>query len=137
HIRFASQTSAADRATAESQVQSRLFELGQYGLLDLVQRQASTGCAMLHLLERAWDLSDTVAGIALAGTLDRIVVDDGLQDEGVVRVHPECHLLLARPALVDVRSHVQRRRIPVEPSAIRPKRPIVDEPITNVQVEDL
>ena len=49
-------------------------------------------------------------GIGRAAAADRIVVDDGLEHERVVGVHPERHLLLARPAVVGRGGDVERAR---------------------------
>ena len=57
-VGLAAQAAAADGAAAERERQPRLVELGEDGLLDLVERHAPPGGAELHLIEGAGNLAD-------------------------------------------------------------------------------
>ena len=75
--------------------------------------------------------------IRAARAANRIAADDGLQDEGVVGIHPERHLRFSRPRLVGRRRDVERRHVSIERSARRLQRAIVDQPVADVDVENL
>ena len=94
--RLAAQTPAADRAAAEREIHARIVEGRQDRLLDLVEGHRLAGDPMRGALERAGNLPDAVRRVVVAALRDGVVVDDGPQDDRVVRVQPERHLLVAR-----------------------------------------
>ena len=55
------------------------------------------------------------------------------EHERVVRVQPERHLLVARPAVE--RRALERRQIGIQGTPVALQGPVVDEPVTNVQLE--
>ncbi len=136
-VGLAAQPSAPGRAHAEREVDTRIRELGQDRLFDLVQRDAPACGPELPLVERALDLADAVGRVVLRAAANWIAVDDGLQHERVVRVQPEREALVARPAVEGGLRHVQRRDIPIERGARLLQGVVVDEPVANVQLEDL
>src|SRR4051812_17673956 len=60
-VGLAAQTSAADRAASEREVQTRLLELGEDGLLDLIERHRAPGGVQRGAIERTRDLADGAA----------------------------------------------------------------------------
>src|SRR5581483_8166398 len=66
---------------------------------------------------------------------DWIVLDDGLKHDGVVGVDPERHLTLAR--LIVDRDGAERAHEAVEAAALSSQGAVVDQPIADVDVEQL
>src|SRR6266851_4839641 len=128
-IGLAAEPAAADAAATERQVEARLLEVGKDRLLDLVQRHRPTCGAPRRLVERTRNLLD--------GALKWIVVDDGLEHECVVGIHPERHLLPFRPPLIDRRRYVERRDVAIEPAARAFEGAVVDETVADVDVQNL
>ena len=132
--RRASQTAAAERAAAERQVDAGVLKARQNRLLDLIERQRTSGHPMRQPLERTWNLADAVRRVLRRSLGYRVVIDDRLQDDRVVSVQPERELLVARCRLD--RHAGQRPDVGVEFRALELERSIIDEAIANVRVEN-
>jgi hypothetical protein len=92
-VGFASEPAAADGAASEREVETRFLELGQDGLLDLIERHRPAGGVPRRLLEGAGNLPDARGGKRAAASVNRVVIDDGLEHERVVGIDPERHFL--------------------------------------------
>src|SRR6185295_2855133 len=86
---LAAQPAAAGGAAPERQEHARIVEAGQDRLLDLIEGDRPARDAMLKPLERAWNLADALFRIVGGAPGYRIVIDDGLQHQGVIGVEPE------------------------------------------------
>src|SRR5207247_399106 len=134
-IRLASQSASANRSAAKREKDARIVEAGQNRLFDLVERDHAAGQSVLKALERPWDLPDAVRRIVPAPLRNRVALDDRLQDDGVVRVQPEGHLLFAGGTVDGCAS--QRGDIAVEPTGLGLEGPVVHEAVPDVDVEEL
>ena len=134
---LAAKPSAADSPPPEREVHARVVELRQHGGFDLVERHLLPRDRVRRPFERAGNLPDAVRRILLCRSTNRIVIDDRLQHERVVRVQPERLLLIAAPLRIARRDRrrVQRRDVAAQPRAIALQRPVVNQPITHVQIE--
>ena len=77
------------------------------------------------------------SGNSVDSTPDRVVIDNGLQHEGVVTVEPVREPARLGPGVEPSRPIGQRLHMPVERATLHPKRRVVDEPVTDILVENL
>ena len=135
HKRRAAKTSAANRPSADREVETGIVEAGQDGLLDLIERQLAAADPMRQAFEGARDLPQALCWIRRRLSVDRIVVDNRLQDERVVGIQPERDLIVSGQLVRDCA--VELGNVPIELAAINLQRMVVDEPVTDVGIENL
>src|SRR6185436_19624847 len=132
---FAAQPAAAGGAAAEREEDARIVEAGEDRLLDLIEGDRAAGDAVRQPLERAGNLPDALRRIGARPSGNRIVIDDGFQHEGVVRVEPERDLLLARHLVDRSRALLGDEAVELAPFGF--EGAIVRIPVPDVEIEQL
>ena len=135
--RLAAQSGAAHRSAPQRQMGSRITEGDDPLVLDRLEGQTTSSDPVLPPRKHPRDLHDAVFRKLGRCAPDRVVIDDGLQHEGVVAVEPVREPARLGPGVEPSRPLGQRRHMPVERATLRPEGGVVDEPITNILVENL
>src|SRR5688572_1691537 len=89
-------------------------------------------------LERAWDLADAVGRILLRLAANRIMINHGPKNKGVISVDPESELASRLPGPDGVGTGVgQRLHVTIEAPALTLQRAVINEAVAHVDVENL
>ena len=116
---------------------SRVAEDGDQLVLDRLEGQTASGDPVLPPRKHPRDLHDAVFRKLGRRALYRVVIDDGLQHKGVVAVEPVREPARLGPGVEPSRPLGQRRHMPVERATPRLERRVIDEPVTDIPVENL